>query len=109
MPLYSGYTSGSYIGLVAGVILMDLGVQATHISNQTLIFSLRPEARNRLNTVYMVTYFLGGASGTFIASQIWHLWQWQGVVVIGIILSVMALLVHVRFAKLQPVTSVKMP
>ena len=102
--LVFGFWGNLYIGLVIGVILLDLGVQATHISNQTLIFSLQPEARNRLNTVYMVTYFLGGASGTFIASQIWHLWQWQGVVIVGIILSVLALLVHICFAKPKPVT-----
>ncbi|MDQ4140426.1 MAG: MFS transporter [Bacteroidota bacterium] len=105
--LIFGMSGSSYIGLVVGVILLDLGVQATHISNQTLIFSLRPEARNRLNTVYMVTYFLGGASGTFLASQIWHYWQWQGVVAIGIILSVFTLLVHLFFAKPQLVVPVK--
>ena len=103
--LVFGIAGSSYVGLVAGVILLDLGVQATHIANQTLIFSLQPEARNRLNTVYMVTYFLGGASGTFIASQIWHVWQWPGVVVIGVIFSVLALLVHIRFAKSPVVRS----
>ncbi|MDQ3292087.1 MAG: MFS transporter, partial [Bacteroidota bacterium] len=107
--LIFGVSGNSYIGLVIGVILLDLGVQATHISNQTLIFSLRPEARNRLNTVYMVTYFLGGASGTFLASQLWHYWQWKGVVAIGIILSVLTLLVHLRFAKPQPVAQVNAP
>jgi predicted MFS family arabinose efflux permease len=64
-----GFSTSSLAGLVVGVILMDMGVQATHISNQATIFSLRPEARNRLNTVYMVTYFLGGAIGTFLSSQ----------------------------------------
>jgi len=47
-------------GLVIGVILMDFGVQAAHVSNQTRIYALLPAARSRLNTVYMVTYFLGG-------------------------------------------------
>lgn len=94
-----GLFSRSIIGLVVGVILLDLGIQATHIANQTLIFTLRPEARNRLNTVYMVTYFLGGAAGTFLASQAWHLWQWPGVVFTGLILSVLALLVHVSFLR----------
>lgn len=103
--LVFGFSGNSYIGLVAGVILLDLGVQATHISNQTLIFSLQPEARNRLNTVYMVTYFLGGASGTYLASQIWHVWQWPGVVAIGLIFSVLALLVHIWFAKSATIRS----
>ncbi len=94
-----GLSSHSMIGLVIGVILMDLGVQATHISNQTLIFSLNPEARNRLNTVYMVTYFIGGATGTYLASQAWQLWKWNGVVGIGLVLSVLALLIHLRFLR----------
>lgn len=71
-----GFSGRNIPGLVVGVILPDLGIQATHIANQTLIFSLRPEARNRLNTVYMVTYFSGGAAGAFLASQAWYLWQW---------------------------------
>jgi predicted MFS family arabinose efflux permease len=89
-----GLSSHSIIGLIIGVILMDMGVQATHISNQTLIFSLRPEARNRLNTVYMVSYFIGGASGTFLASQAWNNYKWNGVVAIGLIFSVLALIIH---------------
>jgi predicted MFS family arabinose efflux permease len=56
---------------VIGVILLDMGVQATHISNQSIIFALIPEARNRINTVYMVSYFIGGALGTFFASLVW--------------------------------------
>ena len=89
-----GFSTHSMILLVAGVIIMDMGVQATHISNQAAIFSLRPEARNRLNTVYMVTYFIGGATGTFLASQAWHMYKWNGVVIMGLILSALSLLIH---------------
>ncbi|MFD1754598.1 MFS transporter [Rufibacter sediminis] len=94
-----GFSGSSIIGLVIGVILLDLGIQATHISNQTFIFSLIPEARNRLNTIYMVTYFAGGASGTFLASQAWHLWQWNGVVAVGLIFSSLALALHLLFMR----------
>lgn len=92
-----GFSTSNMILLIAGVILMDMGVQATHISNQAVIFSLRPEARNRLNTVYMVTYFIGGSLGTFFASQAWHVYKWKGVVVMGISLSVLALIIHIIF------------
>ncbi|MFT2011316.1 MFS transporter [Pontibacter sp. 13R65] len=94
-----GTFSHSLVGLVVGVILLDLGLQATHIANQTLVFSLNPAARNRLNTVYMVTYFTGGATGTLLASQAWQLWQWNGVVLVGIVFSSLALLVHLFFAR----------
>lgn len=92
-----GFSTTSMVGLVLGVIIMDMGVQATHISNQAAIFSIRPEARNRLNTVYMVTYFIGGALGTLLATQAWHIYHWQGVVAMGLTLSVVALFVHLYF------------
>ncbi|QHL89147.1 MFS transporter [Nibribacter ruber] len=94
-----GAFSSSIAGLVIGVILLDIGVQATHISNQTFIFSLLPEARNRLNTIYMVTYFVGGASGTFLASRAWQLWKWNGVVGVGLAFSLLALLLHLIWLK----------
>ncbi|WP_211319051.1 MFS transporter [Mucilaginibacter oryzae] len=89
------FSSHSMAGLIIGVIILDLGVQATHISNQSIIFALIPEARNRINTVYMVSYFIGGALGTFFASQVWKSYQWTGVCVIGIVLSLFVLAVHV--------------
>ena len=89
--IFSGY---NVVGLIIGVIVMDMGVQATHISNQTLIFALKPEARNRINTIYMVTYFLGGSAGTFLATQLWKSYQWNGVCAIGCVLSIITLFIH---------------
>ncbi|UEG53796.1 MFS transporter [Mucilaginibacter daejeonensis] len=86
--------SRSWIGLIIGVILMDMGVQATHISNQAIIFSLDGAARNRINTVYMVCYFVGGSAGTFMAAHAWGTYRWAGVCAIGIILSALVLIVH---------------
>ncbi|HTI61257.1 MFS transporter [Mucilaginibacter sp.] len=89
--MLSGY---SMIGLIIGVIVLDMGVQATHISNQSLIFSLKPEARNRINTVYMVTYFIGGSLGTYITSFAWDYYKWTGVCIVGILLSALAVIFH---------------
>lgn len=89
--IFSGH---SIAGLIVGVILLDMGVQATHISNQSIIFALKPEARNRINTIYMVFYFIGGSAGTLLASMIWKNYQWDGVCGIGIALSVVTLIVH---------------
>ncbi|MDR6945383.1 MFS transporter [Mucilaginibacter pocheonensis] len=88
------FSSHSIIGLIIGVIILDMGVQATHISNQSIIFALIPEARNRLNTVYMVSYFIGGSSGTFLASLLWRNYQWNGVCAIGGGLAIIALAAH---------------
>ncbi|MDB5136534.1 MAG: transporter [Mucilaginibacter sp.] len=89
--IFSGH---SIIGLIIGVIVLDMGVQATHISNQSIIYALHPEARNRINTIYMVAYFIGGGMGTWLASQAWGYYKWAGVCWVGISLSVIATIVH---------------
>lgn len=78
-------------GLIAGVILLDLGVQAGHVANQTRIYALVPEARSRLNTVYMVTYFLGGALGSALGAWGWSIAGWEGVCTAGEIQLLVAL------------------
>jgi predicted MFS family arabinose efflux permease len=74
---------GTITGLAIGGIVLDLGTQANLVTNQTRIYRLIPEARNRINTVFMVTYFVGGALGTFIAGFAWSQWQWNGVCALG--------------------------
>ena len=48
----------------SGIVMLDLGIQATQILNQSVIFRLRPEARSRLNTAYMTCYFAGAVTGS---------------------------------------------
>ncbi len=88
--------------LVAGVILMDAGVQATHIANQTRVYALRPEARNRLNTVYMVSYFIGGVLGSSLAAFGWTEAGWPGVCLAGGLLPLAALVVFAQTIVSQP-------
>jgi predicted MFS family arabinose efflux permease len=90
-----GYT---YFGLIAGIILIDLGLQSMHIMNQSSFFALRLNANNRLNTVYMVSYFIGGSTGTFVGAQAWKYYQWTGVVVAGASFCLLTLLAHLFFA-----------
>jgi predicted MFS family arabinose efflux permease len=82
----------SLAAIVAGIVLLDAGVQASHLANQTVIFSLRPELRSRLNAVYMVAYFLGGALGTGAGAAGWSLAGWPGVCVAGAGFALAALL-----------------
>jgi predicted MFS family arabinose efflux permease len=76
--------------LVAGVVLLDLGVQVVHVSNQTRNYALRPDARNRLNTVYMVAYFVGGMVGSSLGATGWAVAGWAGVCVVGVLLPILA-------------------
>lgn len=65
--------------LFVEVIILDIGGQMSQISNQTRIFALRPDARSRVNTVYMVCYFTGAAAGSAASAFAWKHWQWDGV------------------------------
>jgi predicted MFS family arabinose efflux permease len=73
----------SLTGLVAGVLLLDVGVQANHVSNLARVHARRPEARSRMNTVYMVSYFAGGAVGTAVGTWAWTGRGWPGVCAAG--------------------------
>ncbi|MFE1171664.1 MFS transporter [Streptomyces sp. NPDC058773] len=69
--------------LLAGVIVLDLAAQAVHVSNQHLVYAVRPDARNRLNSAYMTSYFAGGAVGSALTSAVWGLAGWSGVCALG--------------------------
>ncbi|WP_410511363.1 MFS transporter [Paenibacillus sp. BR2-3] len=74
-----GLSGLSIWSLVAGVIILDLGVQGTQVSNQARIYALEPAARSRINTVFMVSTFAGGAIGSTLGSYAWQSWGWIGV------------------------------
>lgn len=82
------------IGLIVGVILLDLGVQSSNISNQARVHSMNEEKRNRINTVYMVSFFLGGSLGSFLGSSAYSNFGWFGVCIFGISTQIIALFIH---------------
>lgn len=91
LPL--AFTRASLWALVVGVILLDLAVQAVHVTNQTLIYALRPDAGSRLIGGYMVFYSIGSATGALAATSLYTVAGWGAVCVLGAAFSALALLV----------------
>jgi predicted MFS family arabinose efflux permease len=89
------------LGLVAGVIVLDFGAQANQISNQTRIFGQLPQARSRVNTIYMTMYFLGGSIGSALATWAWSRWKWNGVCALAIGFLLLAVLRHLTGSRVQ--------
>jgi predicted MFS family arabinose efflux permease len=80
---------GAVAGLIVGVILLDFGEQGALVSNQYVIYALRPDAR--LNTVFMGGMFVGGAVGSAGASLGWDESGWSAVCLFGAALAAVAL------------------
>ncbi|RWI54807.1 MAG: MFS transporter [Mesorhizobium sp.] len=80
----------SLVGLVVGGILLDFAMQSALVSNQHIVFALRPEARPRLNTVLMGAMFFGGSVGFAGGVATWQFGGWPGVVVLGLAFSAIA-------------------
>lgn len=86
----------SVLALIVGILVLDLTVQGVHITNQTVIYRVKPEARNRLTAGYMTSYFIGGAAGSLISASAWQHAGWSGVCTIGAIVATLNLLVWWR-------------
>ena len=82
----------SLAGLACGVILLDLGVQSALIAHQQRIYGLRPEARGRINTLFMTGMFLGGTLGSSLGMLVWQQGHWLGVGAAGMGLALVACL-----------------
>lgn len=78
------------VELVIGVLLFDFGVQGLHITNQSMIYPLRPDARSRLNTAYLTAYFVGATLGSALAAVAYGAFGWAGVCVLGGALPLLA-------------------
>ncbi len=80
--LWAGRTS--LAALIAGIVVLDMGTQGMQITNQAVIYALRPDARSRINSAYMVCYFVGGAVGSLAAGTLYASHGWGGVCLLGV-------------------------
>jgi len=86
------YMGHSLLALTFGIILLDLAVQSVHVTNQSMILAVRPEARSRLTGGYMIFYSIGSAAGSIASTSVYHVAGWGGVCLLGAAVSAAALL-----------------
>ncbi|WP_050590214.1 MFS transporter [Pseudomonas sp. URMO17WK12:I12] len=101
------FAETSLIALVCGVVLLDFAVQAVHVTNQSVIFAARPDAQSRMVGAYMCFYSVGSALGAAAATQVYALWGWMAVSLLGALISVTAWFVW--FVTLQRVSQPCLP
>ncbi|SQI43493.1 Inner membrane transport protein ynfM [Leminorella richardii] len=83
----------SLAALVVGIVALDFSVQGVHVTNQSTIYRMMPEARSRLTAGYMTSYFIGGALGSLISATAYQYGEWRYVCIAGAVLSAVALVV----------------
>jgi predicted MFS family arabinose efflux permease len=98
--LFSLWTS--VFGLVVGVIVLDFGIQGALVSNQHLVYALRPEARSRLNTLFVGAMYLGGSFGSAAAALAWKTGGWTFVSVLGVALAAAAAILQAASLRRSP-------
>ena len=84
--------STSILFIVVAVIVLDMGVQGVHITNQTIIYALAPEARSRINSAYTGCYFAGGALGSLLGGIVYTSSGWTGSCILGICVGLAVLI-----------------
>jgi predicted MFS family arabinose efflux permease len=88
--------------LVIGIVLLDLGGQAIHVTNQSMIFRTRPEAHGRLVGAYMLFYAVGSGLGAIGATALYAAEGWRGVCILGALVSLLALVFWAATRRLMP-------
>jgi predicted MFS family arabinose efflux permease len=90
--LFLYFGQHSLISYILGFAIINLGLAAIHSSNQNVIFRLRPDAKSRVNSIYMTMYFIGGACGSALGIYAWHHGGWMMSCLTGMILVTLAAL-----------------
>jgi predicted MFS family arabinose efflux permease len=89
----AGLGAHSLVVLAVAAILLDLAVQGNLVLSQQEIYALRPDARSRLNTVFIGSVFFGGSLGSALSGAVYARAGWGGIAVVGVVFSVVGLAV----------------
>ncbi|XQU67391.1 Major facilitator superfamily (MFS) profile domain-containing protein [Cupriavidus sp. H18C1] len=77
--------------LVIGIVALDLGGQAIHVANQSMIFAAQRDAHSRLVGCYMLFYSVGSGLGAIASTWVYAAAGWQAVCLLGAGISAAAL------------------
>ncbi|ETS29200.1 transporter [Photorhabdus temperata] len=99
-----GFAKESLIGFLIGILLLDTAVQGVHVTNQSTIYRIMPEAKNRLTSAYMTSYFIGGALGSLVSGYAYKHSGWYGVAAAGMTICIISLIVWFLGKKHEPKT-----
>jgi predicted MFS family arabinose efflux permease len=98
------------LGLLAlGALAISFGLQAVHVSNQSLIYMTRPDARSRLVAGYMIFYSVGSALGAAASTLVYARAGWPGVCLAGGAVSAAAMVFWWLTRNVTPNTSGSAP
>jgi len=86
----TGIFTGNLIALIFGIILIDFAIFSAQVANQVRVFSIVPSAQSRINGIYMLGYYLGGALGSIAGVKAFSHYQWPGVVMVSVIFIVIS-------------------
>lgn len=92
-----------FIALIVGIVLLDLGTQFGQVSNQAIVQSINPAASNRNNSIFMFSYFLGGAFATFMSTLAWTHFGWMGVCSVALFFVIVATISHLVLKEPQKI------
>lgn len=101
-----GLAKHSLIAFIIGILVLDLAVQAVHVTSQSTLYRIMPEARNRLTAGYMTSYFIGGALGSLLSGYAYERAGWEGVAIAGVSLTALSLIIWVIGIRFDPTISV---
>ncbi|EPL6455879.1 MULTISPECIES: MFS transporter [Providencia] len=100
-----GLAKHSLVAFIIGILVLDLAVQAVHVTSQSTLYRIMPEARNRLTAGYMTSYFIGGALGSLLSGYAYERAGWEGVAIAGVSLTALSLIIWAIGIRFDPTIS----
>ncbi|WP_239023984.1 MFS transporter [Paraglaciecola marina] len=94
--IVTGIFADNLMALIIGVILIDFGVFSAQVSNQVRVFSVDETAQSRINGIYMLGYYIGGALGSIAGIKAFALFQWHGVIAVSLVFISLSAILNCR-------------